>query len=499
MRSVRGADGIAREGIVDRPPMATALKTTVTELPESRVRVEAEVAPDEVQRRVEQKARSLGAGLKIPGFRKGHVPPPVVIKRIGREAVLDETVRDSLGNWYVQAIDAAGIAPVGDPELALGELPAEGEALRFTIEIGVRPRAVLGDYEGLEVGRREPVADEQAVSQQLEDLRDRLARLETVERAAGDGDFLVIDYEGTIDGEPIEGGHARDQLIELGSGRLIPGFEAGLRGAQAGDTRELELTFPDDYGAAELAGKQAKFDITVKEVKEKRLPELDDDLASDAAGFDTLDELRDDVRTRLLELDERRVEQEFREAVVDAAVAHAQIDVPEALVEARAAEAWERTLHSLSHQGVSREAYLQIAGKSEQQVLEEARPDAERSLRREALLAAVIEQEGIEPGDDELLAAIEAAAPVDASQTQQTPEQLLDALRKSGRIDALREDVAARSALDLLAGAAKPIPLDQAQARDKLWTPEKEAAQSSREGGQKGGGAGAGKLWTPGR
>jgi trigger factor len=482
--------------------MATALKTTVTELPESRVRVDAEVAPDEVQRRLEQKARSLGAGLKIPGFRKGHVPPPVVIKRIGRDAVLDETVRDSLGNWYAQAIDAAGIAPVGDPELALGDLPAEGEALRFTIEIGVRPGAVLGEYKGLEVGRREPVADEQGVTQQLEELRDRLARLETVERAAGGDDFLVIDYEGTSDGEPIEGGHARDQLIELGSGRLIPGFEDGLRGASAGETRELELTFPDDYGAAQLAGKQATFEVTVKEVKEKRLPALDDDFAAEAAGFDTLEELREDVRGRLLELDERRVEQEFREAVVDAAADRATIEVPEALVEARAAEAWERTLHSLSHQGISREAYLQIAGKTEEQVLEEARPDAERSLRREALLSAVIEAERIEPGDEQLLAAIEAAAPADASQRQQTPDQLLAALRKSGRIDALREDVAARAALDLLAQEAKPIPLDQAQARDKLWTPEKEgrqgAVESGQQGAQKGSGAGAGKLWTPG-
>lgn len=481
--------------------MTTALKTTVTELPDSRVRVDAEVAPAEVQRRLEQKARSLGAGLKIPGFRKGKVPPPVVIQRIGREAVLDETVRDSLGGWYADAIDAAGIAPVGDPDLALGELPGEGEALRFTIEIGVRPKAQLGDYRGLEVGRREPAADEELVEQQLAELRDRLARLETVERPASDGDFLVVDYEGSIDGEPIEGGQARDQLIELAAGRLIPGFEEGLRGASAGERRELELTFPADYGAEELAGRDAHFDVTVKEVKEKRLPELDDELASDAAGLDTLEELRDDIRKRLRELDERRVEQEFREAAVDAAVAMAQIDVPEALIEARAAEAWERTLHSLSHQGITRDVYLQISGKTEEQILAEARPDAERSLRREAVLAAIIEAEQIEPGEDALLEAIAAAAPDDESGRRQSPEQVLAALRKSGRVDAVREDIAAREALELLAREAKPISVGEAQeraqqaaARDKLWTPEKDAAEGSAESGS----PAPGKLWTPG-
>jgi trigger factor len=474
--------------------VATALKTTVTELPESRVRVDAEVAPAEIQRRLEQKARSLGSGLKIPGFRKGHIPPPIVLQRVGRQTVLDEAVRDSLGRWYAEAIDAAGIVPVGDPELELGELPAEGEALKFTIEIGVRPKAKLGQYKGLEVGRREPAADENAVTAQLEDLRDRLARVESVERPAQAGDFVVVDYEGTRDGEPIEGAEGRDQMIELGSGRLIPGFEEGLRGAAAGDQRELEVTFPDDYGVPQLAGQPATFQIAVKDVKEKRLPELDDDFASDAAGFDTLDELHEDIRSRLVELDERRVEQEFREAVVDAAAANATIDVPDALVRARAAEAWERTIHSLSHQNVSKEAYLRFAGKTEEEVLQEARPDAERSLRREALLAAVIEAEGIEPADDALLAAIEAAAPADPAQRQRSPQQVLESLRRSGRVEEVREDVAAREAIDLLAREAKPIPLDQAQARDKLWTPEKEAQTAAGKGAERG----AGKLWTPG-
>jgi len=451
-----------------------AVKTNVTELPESRVRVEAEVPPEEIERSLQQSARSLARDMKLPGFRKGKIPPPVVIRRIGREAVLDEAVRARLGSWYVAAIGDAGIAPIGDPDIKLDELPAEGEALHFTIEIGVRPQAKLGEWRGLEVARREPEADEEALTRQIDDLRERLARLETVERAAQDGDFLVVDYEGSIDGEAIEGGSARDQLVELGAGRLIPGFEEGLRGAAAGEERTLDVTFPDDYGAEQLAGRAAKFAITVKEVKEKQLPELDDDFASDAAGFETLEELREDLRTRLRELDERRVEREYREAVLDAAVERSKVDVPEALIEARAAEAWQRTLHSLSHQGISKEAYLGIAQKSEEEVLAEARPDAERSLRREAVIAALIEAAGIEPSEEQLLETLaENAAPDDRGRVPEPPK-MLERLRKAGRLEELREDVAARIAVDELVAAAKPISPGRAAAREKLWTPGSE-------------------------
>jgi trigger factor len=471
--------------------MASPVKTSVTELPESRVRVEAEVAPDEVERRLQQTAKALGREMKIPGFRKGKVPPPMVLRRVGREAVLDETLRSSLGSWYVDAIDAAGIAPVGDPDVALGDLPGEGEALTFSIEIGVRPTAELGEYRSLEVGRREPDIDEEAVESEVAGLRDRLARLEAVDRPAEKGDFVVVDYAGTIDGEPFDGGEARDQLIELGSGRLIPGFEEQLEGATAGDERSVEVTFPGDYGAEQLAGKSAQFAVTVKEVKAKELPELDDDFASDAAGFDTLEELREDVRQRLREADERQVESEFREAAVDAAAANARVDVPAGLVQGRAGELWERLSSTLARQGISREAYLRISGKTEEEIVEEARPDAERALRREAVLAAIVEAEGIEPTEDELLEALEHSA----EHENTTPDKLMERLEQAGRLDTLREDLATRKAVDLLAESATPIAAERAKAREKLWKPgdaEEDTAAGEAPAEQ------PGKLWTPG-
>ncbi len=460
--------------------MASALKTNVTELPESRVRVDAEVPAAEVERSLTQAARRLARDTRVPGFRRGKVPPAVFIRRVGREYVLDEAVRSSIGGWYADAIGAAKIAPVGEPKLDLGDLPAEGQPLAFSIEIGVRPSASLGDLPGLEVGRREPAVDAARVDHELQHLREHLAKLETAERAAGQGDFVVVDYKGSIDGVPFEGGEGRDQLIELGGGRLIPGFEEQLVGASAGDERMIDVTFPDDYGADHLAGRPAQFAISVKEVRERVLPELDDDLAADAAGFDTLDELREDVRAKIVEQEERTVEAEYREAVLDAVVAGATVTVPDALVEARAVELWDQMLHSLSHRGLSKEAYLQISGRTETEILDEAKPDAKRALEREAVLAAVVAAEGIEPSDEELLDTLASSAEREGVK----PEKLLQRVRKAGTLDTLREDVATGKAMDVLVERAKPIPLEQAQAREKLWVPEsalrRESARAAR-------------------
>jgi trigger factor len=475
----------------------TALKTTVTELPDSRVRVQVEVPPGEVEGRVEQRARQLGRQLKLPGFRKGKVPAPLVLQRVGREAVLDEAIRDSLAGWYSAAIAESGIVPVGDPTVDLGDLPPQGEALEFSIEIGVLPQAELGEYRGLEVARREPVAAEELIEQEVDAMRERLARLDTVERAAGEGDFVVVDYIGRLPPEdassgqaPVafEGGEGRDQLVELGGGNLIPGFEEGLLGSSAGETRTVELAFPADYGAEHLAGRDASFEITVKEVKDKRLPELDEDFAIDA-GFDSVEELREDIRGRLLEAEEQKIADEFREAALDAAVAQAKVPVTPALTQARAKEMWERMLHSLSHRGISREVYLQIAGREEAEILADMQPDAEQALRREAVVTAIVAAEGIVPSEEDLLVAI---GPV-AEREGLEPEKLLADLQSSGRLEEVREDLAARQAVELVAEHAKPISVEQAAAREQLWTPEQGTADEAGAAAEPAG------LWTPDR
>jgi trigger factor len=284
--------------------------------------------------------------------------------------------------------------------------------------------------------------------------------------------------------------------VELGSGNLIPGFEKGLLGASAGDTRTVELPFPADYPNEDLAGRHASFEVTVKEVKLKQLPAVDEDLAIDA-GFDDVDELREDVRGKLLEVEEGRIEGEFRQAALDAAVAAARVGVTPELVKARAREMWERTLHSLSHRGISREAYLQIVGRAEPEILAEMEPDAELALRREAVLTAVVEAEGIEPSEQELLDALTPTAEREGID----PQELLEQLRQGGRLDEVREDLAARKAIELIAERALPIPAAQAHAREQLWTPDKETeTQAGAQAAAAGRPAVApGGLWTPDR
>ena len=484
--------------------MATAVTTTVTDLPESRVRVEAEIAAEEIQKSLESQARKLGQTMKVPGFRTGKIPPAVVIQRIGRDPILDEAVRDRLTDWYLKAVEASGIAPVGDPEVDLGDLPPAGKPLVFSFEVGVRPSAELGTYLGVEVPRREPAADPEAVDAQIEEMRQRFSRIEVVDRAAENGDFVVIDFVGMIDGEPFQGGEGRDQLVELGAGQLIPGFEEGIIGASAGAELLVDATFPEEYGASHVKGKDAQFAITVKEVKHRDLPELDDDFAADAAGYDSMDELRESIATELLEHDKGRVESEFRAGALDAIVEGATVDVPEKLVEARAKELLERMLHSLGHQGISKEHYLKISGKTESELVEESKPDAEVALRREAVLAAVIKAEQIEPTEQQLLDALEGAA----EREQLSRVKLLAKLRQAGRVEHLAAEVAAEMAIDLVVREAKPVSAGAAPAttaapkprpaakrkpaakkarKDEIWTPGAEAA-----------GEGEKKIWTPG-
>ncbi len=293
---------------------------------------------------------------------------------------------------------------------------------------------------------------------------------------------MVMDYLGTLDGEAFAGGEGRDQMVELGSGRLVPGFEEQLTGASAGEERTVKVTFPDDYGADELAGKEAEFAVTVKEIKAKELPELDDDLAAEA-GFDTLDELRDDIRERLSEGEEQRIEAEFREAVLDSAVAGATIDVPDALVEARARELWDQMLHSLSHQGISKEMYLQISGR-----VGGGHRRGGQARRRDAAQARGRARRGGRGRGDR---AVRGGGPRGARGGRPVRA---DEREEAARADEVGGPPGRRSrpssrtarALDLLAESATAISVEQAQARDKLWTPGQDAEERSRQ------------LWTPG-
>jgi len=458
------------------------MKTELTELPDSRVRVEVEVPAGTVDRGIQRAARSLAREMRMPGFRKGKAPPSLVIQRVGYGAVLQEAIRESLPEWYEEGLLRSGISPVGDPNIEIVSAPeAEGEPLSLKFEIGVRPPAKLGNYKGLEVGRAEAEPADEIVDREIERIRGGFAKLEPVEREAADGDVLLIDFEGLLDGKAFEGGKAADYLLELGSGQLIEGFETQLSGASAGDQRDVKVTFPEDYQAEELAGQDAVFAVEVKEVREKVLPELDDDFASEASEFETLEELRADIAKRVGEAVDERAEQDFRNAVVDAAIAASTVELPDELLAARGAERLERFERRLAGQGMNPETFLQMQGKTREELIEESKPDAERELKGEAVLAAIAEAESIEVSAEEMVEALAHSA----EHERTTPEKLLERLRENGRDALVREDIRVRKAIDLLAESAVPIPLEQAEAREKIWTPEKEQEEK-------------GELWTPG-
>ena len=457
------------------------MKTSVTELGDSRVRVDVAVEPDDVQQRLERAAMELARDMRMAGFRKGKVPPQLVIQRVGREAVLEQALRDSLPEWYERALVEAGITPVGDPDLKMPELPGAGEGLSFSIEVAVRPSARLGDYKGVEVGRAEVEVPNEAVDAELDRLREAFASVRPVDRPAGRGDLLVINYSGTVDGEPFEGSEATDLMVELGAEGLLEEFDQALLGASAGDEVEVEVRFPDDHQPESLAGKVARFFVTVREVREKELPEVDDEFAAEASEFETLDELREEIRSRLAAALERRADAEFREAAVDAAADAAQIDLPSELVHARAHEMWERLERSLASRGASAEGFLRMEGKTREQAITDLQPDAERALRREATLEAVADAEGLDVSEQEMLDALQSGDGGEDS------AKLLEGLRASGRDALLREDLRLRKAIDVIADSARPIPKEQAAARERLWTPDKEDEESQKAG-----------LWTPG-
>jgi trigger factor len=466
------------------------MKTTLKELPNSRVEVEVEVPAADVEKATSRAARAMAKEMRMPGFRAGKAPPSLVIQRLGFGPVLQEAIRDALPEWYERALLDAGVSPIGDPSIDMASLPDdEGQPLEFKFEVGVRPPAQLGTYKGLEVGKEEKEVPDEIVDTEVDRIREGFARLEQVERAAAEGDSVLIDFEGFVDGSAFQGGAAEDYLLALGSGQLIEGFEEQLTGTEAGDEREVTVTFPAEYQAEHLAGKDAVFKVKVKEVREKVLPELDDDFASDASEFDTLEELRDDIRAKVGEALGSRAEEDFRVAAIDAAVEAATVEVPDELATARATERWERMERQLAQRGMDPNQFLQMQGKTRDELIEETKPDAEKELQREAVVTAIAEAEGIEVSEEEMVEALEHSA----EHERTSPEKLLERLRQNGRDALIREDLRARKAIELVADAAKPIPKEEADARqEKAEAREKLLAPEGK------GDAKAGGLWTPG-
>ena len=470
------------------------LTAEVTPLEENKVRLDVAVPEDEVRKGMDRAIRQLGREVRVPGFRPGKAPAEVIVQRVGRDAVVQEMLKGSLGGWYSAAVAETGLRPIDDPDLDLESVPEEGD-LTFQATVQVRPTATLGDYTGLDVGRADAEVPEGSLEAELDRLREKAARLVPVERAAAAGDFVVIDFDGAVDGKAMRQAAQRDYVVELGGGRLLPEFDEKLTGLAAGETVEFPVAYPETDTRSELAGITVDYSATVKLVQEKQLPELDDDLAIEVSEFDTFDELKADLERRLQEAAEARVDELFRRMAIDAVVDKATVEVPAVMVDRRIGSILQQTAQQLP-EGVSFEEYLAATGRGIEQLIEELRPDAEAALRRELVVEAVADAENIEVTDEEM----EEQVRSDAEATGRSADRLMHELQHHGGWDALREDMRLKKAVDVIVAGANAIPMAQAEAREKLWTPEDE--QKSESGivtpGTAGKDAPAGKLWTPG-
>jgi trigger factor len=388
---------------------------------------------------------------------------------VGRDALWEEAVRSHVEGWFWAAASTSGIRPVASPELDLSdEAPADGGSFRFSATVSVVPTPELPDWTALEVGAPEPEVDAEDVDAALERIRETAADLTPADRPVQPGDVVVLD----LVGEQV--GVQRDYVVELGEGRLLDDVEAALPGMAAGEKKQVEFALAED--------RQATVEVSVKEVNEKVLPPLDDDLAKGATEFETLEELRADVERDLHEQLEEVLEANFREEALEALVEAARFDSLEPLVERRTADLAAGLARSLETRGLPLEAFLTMTGQTQEQLIERLRSEAEQAVKRELVLEAVAERAGIEVSEGD----IEALVREEAEEAQEEAEPILASLREGRGFERLREDLRLRRALDEVASGVKRIPVDLARAREKLWTPEKEKA-----GGKM-------NIWTPG-
>ncbi|HET7573061.1 MAG TPA: trigger factor [Gaiellaceae bacterium] len=444
------------------------MQTQVEELPANRVRLTVQVPSHDVHHAVEHAASDLAQSVKIPGFRKGKVPRQVLLQRVGKERLMTEAVESHIGGWFWNAAARTRVRPVEQPQYDF-ELPESAdEDWEFTATVAVQAKPEVADWTQLEVGAEEAEVPEELVEHELDALRATVAELVPVEgRPVAADDTVIVDLVSP-------GGETRrDYVVELGRGAVVEEIEQGLVGLEAGQTKEIEFELADET--------KQSVTVTVREIKERVLPPLDDELARAASEFETFAELRADVEQRLRGQIEDELEARFRADVADALVKASRVDAAGPLVESRTRELLRGLARQVEARGVQLETYLAMTGQQPEELLARLRDEAERSVARELVLEAAAEKLGLEVGDDE----IEALVREQAEAFGDDADEQLEALRHSGRFETLREDILLRNALDRVAAEVKRIPKEQAEAREAIWTPDKEKPQTDT------------KLWTP--
>ena len=383
------------------------MQITRTTAPKSTILLEIEVPPERLDKALDQAVRALARRTRVPGFRPGKAPRPVLERHLGPGVVLDEAVDHLMQDAYRDALLQEDIVPLTNADVEVVQAE-EGKPLIFKATVPVRPDVELGDYAGFPFGPDIDVIDDARVDQVIDELRDQNATLAAVEdRGAKEGDYAVISFVGTRDGEVFDGGSSDRMPLILGQERLIPGFETNLVGLKPGEGTEFDITFPEDYGEPSLAGQQAHFAVTLKELREKIQPELDDDFLATLGDFDSFDALRADIRGRLEANALDRARHGFADRIIEYAVSNATVDLPDVLIDQEVEVMHDEFRGSLARQGITEEAYLKATEKTGDDLHADFRPNAERRVKTLLVLSKVADAEGVEVADADVDAEVE--------------------------------------------------------------------------------------------
>jgi trigger factor len=428
------------------------MKATWEKLENNQGVLTVEVEEARVDKAIDAAFAKVVKKINVPGFRKGKVPRKIFEARFGIESLYQDALDIILPEAYTEAVQETGIEPVDRPEVDVQQM-GKGQPLVFKATVTVKPEVKLGDYKGLTVEEKDFTVTDEMVEAELKQMQDRSAELVVLEEGATveKGDFAIIDFKGFVDDEAFEGGEAENYQLEIGSGTFIPGFEDQIIGMKKGEEKDVNVTFPEEYHAAELAGKPAVFKVKVNEIKRKNLPALDDEFAKDVSEFDTLDELKADIKNKLEEKAKVDAENYKKESLIEKATENAEIDLPEVMVEHEVNHMVNDFAQRLQYQGMNLDLYYQFTGLDEEKLREQFQADAEKRVRTTLVLEAIAEAENVEVTEEDVNNELE-----EMSKLYNRPA---DELRKifAGRdnLESLKNDIRIRKTIDLLVENSK--------------------------------------------
>nr|WP_294664605.1 trigger factor [uncultured Blautia sp.] len=424
----------------------------VEKLEKNMAKLTIEVSAEELDKAMEKAYQKQKSRISLPGFRKGKAPRKMIESMYGKGVFMEDAVNSLVPQEYTKALGECDLEIVSQPEINVTQMEP-GKALIFTADVAVKPEVTLGDYKGVEVPKTEIVVTDEEVDAEIKKEQDKNARTVVVEdRAAANGDITTIDFEGFVDGVAFDGGKGTDYALTLGSGTFIPGFEDQIVGANTGDHVEVKVTFPEEYQAKELAGKEAVFQCDVKKIETKEVPELDDEFAKDVSEFDTLAEYKEDVKKNLTEKKENEARTAKENAAVDKAIENAQMDIPELMTTTECRQMMDDFARRMQQQGLSMDQYFQFTGQSMDKMMEDMKPQALKRIQTRLVLEKIAEVENIQPSEEEITEEIQKMA--DAYKME--ADKIREAIGENG-LEQMKKDMAVQKAVTVIADAAVEV------------------------------------------